>query len=221
VADLVTVASVIAGARSLIDDAAGATSDATDILIYVRHAWKRLYSLYIGAEPDRFRTEVTVSGAATIPLPSDWLSTVAVDYQQSAGTRYPLRRLQEADRNAFNGTSSGNALAYRVIGTNLCLYPTPSSGSYVHVYIPTATTIVDTSTTLEVRGGDDEYLHKDIARALLKAKDEAYDGRYEDELKKIEEDLVEKASLRYMRDANEIRSGDLYDWDEGDYRRWR
>ena len=216
-ADTVTVASVIAGARSLIDDSAGVVSDATDILIYVRHAWKRLYSLYLGAEPDRFRTEVSITGAATVALPADWLSTVAVDYQQSAGLRFPLRRLQEADRNSLL-PSGGPALAYRVIGENICLYPTPSGGTYIHVYVPTATAIVNDATTLNVRAGHDEYLHKDIARALLKAKDEGYDGRYEDELKQIEASLVEDAALRYMRDANEIRSGDTAYFDAADYR---
>lgn len=219
-ADTVTAQSVIDGARSRIMDASGDVSDNTDILIYVRDAWKHLYSLYIGAEPDRFRTEVSITGAATVALPADWLATIAVDYQQSVGMRWALRRLQEADRNAFNGTTSGNAFAYRVIGTNLCLYPTPSGGTYIHIYIPTAPAIASAATTIEVRGGDDGYLQKVVARDLL-MKEEAYDGRYDKEIEKLEEDLVEKAALRYMRDANEMRSDDACTWyDEGSYRRY-
>jgi hypothetical protein len=221
VADLVAVSAIIAGARSRIDDAGGAVSDSTDILIYVRDAWKHLYSLYVGAEPDRFRTEASVSGAATVALPADWLATIAVDYEQSAGIRYPLRRLQEADRHSFNGTSSGgNALAYRIIGTNLCLYPTPSGGTYVHVYIPTAPAIADATTQLDVRAGHDGYLQKVVARELL-MKEEAYDGRFDRDIEKLEESLVEDAAMRYMRDANEIRSEEYGYRDPAEYRWWR
>jgi hypothetical protein len=222
-ADLVAVSSIITGVRSRIDDADADVSDATDILIYVKDAWKRLYSLYVGAEPDGYRTEATISsGAASQALPADWFSTIAVDFQPSVGTRYPLRRLQEADRNVFNGVTAGGggALAYRVLGTNLCLYPTPSGGTYIHVYIPTAPAIADATTQLNVRAGHDGYLQKVIARELLK-KEEAYDGRWENEIDRLELDLQEDAALRYQRDANEIRAGDTAYWDEADYRRFR
>jgi hypothetical protein len=223
-ADTVTVASVITGARSRIDDAGGAVSDGTDILIYVRQAWKDLHALYLGAEPDRFRTEATITttGAATYALPATWFSTICVDYQQSSTERSPLHRLQEDDRNLYYGVTGERAQAFRVIGTNVVLYPTPPTGqTYVHAYLPVAPTIASDATELDVRLGHDHYLQKVVARELLR-KEDAYDGRFEKDIEKLEAELTEAAALRYLRDSALMSSERVRDRfrDPADYRWW-
>jgi len=222
VADSVLVSTVRDNARARVDDASGAIAGDTEVLGYVQQAYKRLHGLYVGAEPDRFRTEATVttSGSATSNLPADWLSTIGVDYQPATNTRYALRRLQEAERNAFNGVTNSQAMAYRVIGTTLALYPTPPSGqTYIHIYIPTTGTLTAGS-SIDCRNGHEVFLEMLVARRLLE-KEEAYDGRYEKQIDQIESELVEEAALRYMRDCNLMTSLSQMDyyWDPADYRR--
>ena len=212
----VLVSAVRDAARARVDDASGAIAGDTEVLSYVQDAWERLHSLYLGAEPDRFRTEASITGAATVALPADWFATIAVDYQPATGTRYPLRRLQESERNAFNGMT-GPARAYRVIGTNVCLYPTPSGGTYIHIYTAGAATLA-AGTTLNVRNGHNVFLELLVARRLLE-KEEAYDGRWEKQIEQIEESLVEEAALRYLRDGSVITGDNGYACDEGDHRR--
>lgn len=209
-ADSVLASAVILGARERADDAVDeAIADDAEILRYLVQAWKRLHALYVQAEPDRFMTSSNVgvvAGTATYSLPATWLGTVRVDYvQSSTGNLYrPLRRLQDPEVLLFNGTPSAPiATAYRAVGTNLVLYPTPSdsSASYRHTYLTTAPSIPNTSTSLEVRNGHDVYLEMLVAKRLLQ-KEEAYDGRFEKELEQIEEDLKSEANLRYFMDPD-------------------
>lgn len=85
-----------------------------------------------------FETEATISpdGSAQYALPSDHFSTVGVDRVTSAaGARVPLDELMVQERVVFGG-ATGDARFWSFTGTNIRLYPTPSSGTYKHIYIP-------------------------------------------------------------------------------------
>ena len=85
-----------------------------------------------------FETEATITatGAASYALPSDHLSTIGVDYVvNAAGARRPLAELMVQERSQFLGVT-GTAWLWAFTGTNVALYPSPSSGSYKHLYVP-------------------------------------------------------------------------------------
>lgn len=163
----------------------------------------RLYAYYVAAEPDRFRTEETITALAATPnydLPDDWLSTIGVDYV-SGETRFELERLQEYARNDYR-QSGGHSLAFRVIADEVILYPTPVVGqTYTHIYIPTAPVISSTADTIDCRLGHDKFLQMCIARTLLKT-EETYDGRWDDEIGKVEGELKLEANLRYFNQVS-------------------
>jgi hypothetical protein len=91
-----------------------------------RHA-SRLHRMYVEAEPDRYRTEATITagtgGTDSYALPALWLGTIGVDYA-NGNQRTPLVRLQEENRNDYIG-QTGVSRAFRLLTTNIHLYPTP------------------------------------------------------------------------------------------------
>lgn len=198
----VTVSTIMDSVRERVDDEGAVLADDTELIRYIDRAWTRLYAKYAAAEPDRFRTTATLSlSGNTAALPSDWLATIGVDYQENSSTFYPLRRLHEAERHTFNGQATGSrALAYRVIGSNIVLYPTPPAGqTYVLIYLPTATALTASGDTIDCRNGHDEYLSMLVARRLLK-QEQAYEGDFEDEIGRIESELMEEAHMRYLNE---------------------
>ena len=207
----VTVQSIVDEVQKLVEDPSHKLASETDYVGRVNRAAARLYSFYVAAEPDRYRTEATITALAATSayaLPSDWLATIAVDYAVGQD-RAPLFRLQEEERNDFVG-DTGQSRAFRVIGSNVVLYPTPLVGqTYTHVYIPTAPdltqpiapAITALANTIDCRLGHEEYLEMVVARGLLKFKNE-YDGRWDGEIDEFEEQCKLEANWRYF---NEIQ----------------
>lgn len=79
-----------------------------------------------------------VAGTQDYALPSDFLASVGVDYEQSAdGQRIELQSFLAQERNVFSGSSGGQSVAYALIGQNVRLYPAPATGqTYYHIYVP-------------------------------------------------------------------------------------
>lgn len=203
----VTVQVIVDGARFLADDATGRLASNTQMVTFTDLAWARLYSFYLLAEPDRFRTEAVLTTDGTdgsggwAALPSDWFSTIGIDYfTGSNGCVRELERLQETERNMFAGASTAQAQKYRVGASNLTLFPTPVTGqTYRHIYLPTAPALTALANSIDCRMGHEEYLQLFLARKLLQ-KEEAYDGRWERQIDKIETELKSEANLRYLND---------------------
>jgi hypothetical protein len=200
----VTVQEIVDEVQILVEDPEHALATEGEYVRRVNRANARLYSYYVAAEPDRFRSESTITVAAppnsaTSALPDTWLATIGVDY--ASGTdRSPLRRLQEDERNDYAG-QTGQADAFRVLGSNVVLYPTPVTGqTYIHIWIPTAPVIDDVADTIDCRLGHEEYLEYLVARTFLEAKRE-YDGRWDATIAKIEAELKLEANYRYFDDV--------------------
>lgn len=215
----VTVQQIVDQVQILVQDPDHALATEAQYVSFISDEYTRLYAAYVQAEPDRFRTETTISGitgTSAYALPSDWLATIAVDYV-SGSVREPLARLQENDRNRYT-LSVGPSRAYRVIGTNVVLYPTPLTGqSYTHIYLPTATALSAVGTSIDCRLGHERYLQFCVARILLNAEN-TYDGRWDDEIKRTEADLKMEANYRYFQDVGRIQGPDstrVYSWPYG------
>lgn len=203
----VTVQQIVDQVQILTQDPDHALATEAQYVGFINDEHARLYSYYVAAEPDRYRTEATISGLANTSayaLPADWLATVAIDF--TSGTlREPLSRLQEQDRNRFI-FNSGQSRAYRVIGTNVVLYPTPLAGqTYTHVYIPTAPELTSVGTTIDCRLGHEKYLQMCVAKMLLNSENQ-YDGRWDPEIEQITAELKMEANYRYFHDVARIQS---------------
>jgi hypothetical protein len=207
VARNVTVQKVVDQVQILVQDPDHALATEAQYISIVDEEHARLYSYYVAAEPDRYRTEATingVTGTSAYALPSDWLATIAVDFV-SGSVREPLHRLQENDRHRYVN-ATGASRAYRVIGTNVVLFPTPLTGqTYTHVYIPTAPTLSAGATNIDCRLGHDKWLQLCTARTLLNSEN-SYDGRWDEEIAKTEAELKLEANYRYFKDMARMQS---------------
>jgi len=92
-----------------------------------------------GARYFETEADITATGAASYALPSAHMATVGVDYVlDAAGRRRELGELMVQERGYFAG-QTGAACMWAFTGTNIALYPKPSSGTYKHIYVPQPT----------------------------------------------------------------------------------
>jgi len=101
-----------------------------------------------------FETEADLN-LSNLALPADHLSTLGVDFVIS-GTTGPRRPLagpvSVQDRSFLTGLQSGSgpAFYYGIEGGNITLYPTPTSGTYKHLYLPQPTDLSSASDSTSV-----------------------------------------------------------------------
>ena len=136
-----------------------------------------LHAAVAGTGARYFETEATISptGAAYYALPSDHLATVGVDrVTNAAGEREALVELMVQERGVFAG-QTGNAWMFAFTGTNIALYPTPSSGTYKHIYVPQPTdySSVGNGTSIDLINNDGlKFLVWGVASIVLHKGDE-------------------------------------------------
>lgn len=91
-----------------------------------------------GARAFESEATITANGAATYALPADHLTTIGVD-AFLAGTTGPRRPvygpIMVQERTRLMGLV-GQAAFFDLEGSNLALYPVPSSGTFRHIYVP-------------------------------------------------------------------------------------
>jgi len=162
-----------------------------------------------------FETEATISpdGSSSYSLPSDHLSTVGVDrVLNSAGERQDLIEIMVQERVAFAGRT-GEAWGYSFTGTNIRLYPTPSSGTYKHIYVPQPTdySSASNSTSVDLINNDGlKFLVWGVA-AIALHKGDANQIRAIEERDRARVELTEWAVLRSltMPKRKQVRETDL------------
>jgi len=175
---------------------------------FINRNYARLFAMYVEAEPDRYRSESPLQmGSDPYPFdsPAEWYSTIGVDHVEPGNRRVPLMRLQEQDRNRFFN-QTGPARAFRMgFQDKLELFPTPNNGEqYVLIWLPTAP-VLQVTDSVDLRIGHEKYLEMTTARDLLNAEN-TYDGRWDDEILKIEAELRYEANSRYFHDMARMTS---------------
>lgn len=217
----VTVAALIVRIRRWVSaDGDTAFLPDTEVLDYLNEEWPRVYAIYTKAYPELFRTEVetTTDGTAFRPLPADFFATIGVDYKQSASRYFRLRRLMEAERNRYNGTSSQRSRSFRVIQNSLYFYPTPPTGQvYRHIYLPTAP-VLGLGDSIDGILGHEKFLELECAIRIIAAKDEADAGQLVALRDRCLAEVQEEATMRQAEES--IYPVDEYDedYDEGSLR---
>lgn len=115
--------------------------DTTEWESLISEAYGEMYMLVAEAGSRYFETEATIAitGATSYALPAAHLATLAVDrVTSSAGERESLFEVMPQERAAVIGRV-GQAEAFGLVGSNLELYPAPTTGDYRHIYIPQPT----------------------------------------------------------------------------------
>lgn len=194
--------------------------------------WKQLITEYFGnlhsvskeVGARYFETEVTLT-LGNLALPADHLSTIGVDYVlDSAGRRRELAELQLGERTYFSGLT-GEAFVWSLVGSNLVLYPSPSTGTYKHVYVPQPTdfsnvagsTIVD---FLNIHGY--QYVLWGVASVAMHRGDSAQQralGEADKALEKFTTAAIDRAlTMPRRRVVTDVDFSRPYWWDQSGWR---
>ncbi len=169
-------------------------------------SFSELYTIVAESGMRYYETEATITatGVAQYALPSDHLSTIGVDYQfSSAGQRRALQHAMVQERVRWKGLT-GDAFAYTLSGQYIELYPKPSSGTYLHTYIPQAPNLNSYAVTANVDvvtpDGEEFLIWSTAVKAL--AKSEADTGLAERERERHRGSVTEWAVLRFLNDPS-------------------
>ncbi len=175
-----------------------------------------LYSLGANGADAYWQTthSFTADGSDSYREPDDHLSTICLEYIDSAGQRTPLSKLLAQERYLYSGRNesfSDSAEAYSLIDDAIFLYPNPSSGDYELLYIPQPpdlTTYAD-SDLIDVINSYGEQFFMYGAAALMKSKSESDVRFFLDRQRRAEEKLVEWAAQRSFHDGPRRYPGDV------------
>ncbi len=131
----------------------------------INTSYAELYGLLIRASLHRAEITyaVVATGATSYDLPADFFGLIGV-YRTEDEDKVPLERFPDKFR---PGTRTGDATMYRVVGTDLTLYPNPGSGTYDLVYIPLPGTLVADTDTMDGMLGWEEFVVLDASICVL------------------------------------------------------
>jgi hypothetical protein len=174
--------------------------DASELRGYISASHAELYDVLVKSGLSFFEATdaITSDGGATYPLPSDYYGTIGVDYKQDASRWVSLPELMPQERNRFQELGTGQALAFRVVGASLVLYPNPPAGQeYRHIYVPCAIDLTNDTQTVDGVNGWEEYIVWDCAAKCL-AKEESSTQTAERNRQRVLERIEEAAENRAL-----------------------
>lgn len=127
--------------------------DTTELKALVSEFYAELHAVVADKGSNYFFSEATLD-LNNLALPSDHMATIGVDLVLSGATgpRRPVwGPIGPADRTYVIGLSAGGpAYFWAEEGANLALYPSPTAGTYKHLYVPQPTDISTASDTTTV-----------------------------------------------------------------------
>lgn len=177
-----------------------------------------LDNLILDVCPDYKLSSNTISVVAnddTYALPSDFYKARGVDYVRSATSRVALRKFNWAERNryaddgyVFDPGRPENS-GYRIVGSNLILFPVPSwSGSVILWYIAAPTKLVSDSDTYDGVAGFEEWVILDCCVKCM-AKEESDPAVFLAQKRIIEARIADLANDRDIGEPDRMRDASL------------
>ena len=164
---------------TFIDKTDSATGELT---IMIQDSIKSLYDMLVRSFEDYFITEIifnTVSGQRDYDFTTDvkaldFYKMVGLDFVNSAGRVYPLRRFLFRERlelsNMMTGSNQGYNLFYNIMGTKIRILPIPSAVFPLTLtYIPNPVVpSADKDTFDMVQGWDTWVIFDCVVKCLMK-----------------------------------------------------
>jgi len=162
--------------RSMVQQRADIQGDtvrfpASELNQYINDSLKRFQGLLLkkGLLKTRGVQTISANGGTSYSLPTDYLATSAI-FLVEGGSHTRLAYMQDTERALRQNDLSGDASQYNIYEwttgstreKRIELYPSPTSGTYKHVYVPVYTLDADTDELDEVLGWH-EYIILDVA----------------------------------------------------------
>lgn len=179
-----------------------------------------------GLSYDESEEPYTTTTSPTYPLPDDFYAPIGVDVLIN-GYWWSILKLEQRERNMFQNTSNTYPSAYRIVGENLVLYPTPGAGQSVKlIYVPSPTVLVDDEDTYDFGNTWNELLEVDCCIKLLQKEESATGGferRKQELLDRIRVEVEHRALtephrvVERSRRISGIWGGTEYDYDDDWY----
>lgn len=179
------------------------------------------HGMLVKAVPERYEAvdTITANGATGYNLPADYLSTLAVEYQDSNNNYIDIPRAMFNERNYWPASQPFNiAAAYRTNATQLLLLPPPLEGDYRHIYVTCADTLSMDGDTVDGVNGWEEWIVYDVAiKMLLKIQDPVSElqverARVEQSMQAAAADRNEGAPMRVQAVRRRPRERDWDFW---------
>lgn len=149
----VTIGTLVTRARQRWGSEGDQQLDDPEVKSLISEYYGELHALVADKGARYFETEATLD-LNNLALPSDHFSTVGVDFVLSGttGVRRPVwGPIGPADRSYLIGlTASSSAYFWAIEAGNIALYPTPTTGTYKHLYVPQPTDIATASDSTQV-----------------------------------------------------------------------
>lgn len=147
---------------------------------------------------------IVATGADSYPLDPGHAHTLRVDFQYDSQNWEPLDEIDVRELEDYQFTGSSQAYAYRLVGNNLVLYPTPSSGTYRHIYVAAPADLASDSQLVNGVTGWEEALVIDTAISVLqKGGDDVSVLLRDRDL--IDARIDEEAQMRVLTQTHRIR----------------
>ncbi len=210
--------------RADIESATDRYPDA-EINDYISTAYGELHDLLVRSGLSYYETTATintVAGTASYVLPDDYRGTVGVDYRSDGTNWVSIPQISPQERNRYNYDSLGYAQGYRIAGSYLVFYPTPSAAQvYRHIYVPAPAALTTDSQTVDGVAGWEELLVVDAAIRCLQ-KEESDTRHLAAERERLVGRIQEAAQDRRLSGAAQVVDvTSSLDDDRGWYRdRW-
>lgn len=175
---------------------------------YIDDGLKRLQALWLkkGLVKIQRKQSLSIDGSTDYALPADYLATVGVWYVEGESVSR-LQHMDDIERALTVGLAGTTASRYRIFelgeatGNDLTdkrieLYPNPSSGTYIHVYVPFLTFSADTD-VLDDGLGWHEYVVLDAAIKVYH-RDNLDASQLVMEREKLERAIEDEAEARHL-----------------------
>jgi hypothetical protein len=146
----------------------------------------------------------TVANQKDYALPSNFYKFVGIDYVDTGGRIYPLKKFLFREREKYTNYSSANNqgynLRYRLLGNNIRFMPTPTSVFNIKLYfIPNPIVPEDDVDTYDfIQGWEDYVIWDVVTKCLMKEESDPSAAMAE---RKNAQDKIDK--MKENRDANE------------------
>ncbi len=134
----------------------------TQVMDYLSTEFGHFYELLVDSGEvyaEKTAPPFTMNGQALYPLPSDFFQEIRFDWLKADGSLVPLVKISVQMIHRFSRTAM-NAIAYRLAGGKVALYPTPPAGqTYQLMYVPAPCRFTDeTKDTIDGLSGLEELL---------------------------------------------------------------
>jgi hypothetical protein len=212
----VTLTTLLTRVRERADMASSSFISDARLTDFVNEANQKLHGMLVDALGEEYVSSsssfTTASGTADYALPSGFYKLYGVDLTVGGNIR-PLSRFNRSERNPLRNTTLNVGLIprYNLVGSNLRLYPVPTSVmTGAILYAPEATTLVSAEDQVTYPNGWERFIVLDAAIQCL-LKEESSVGGLVEERGRIVQEIEATKENRDLASPKQVVDVDMVD----------